>query len=156
MYGERANYAGLIARFFSIILPQNTLICYHYFLMENIIMNKKITFFFLILSSVIILLTLTGCVSNQNGTLKIENNQNQEVSLWVRPLSAMNSTPDLKEQGVVPANSTKSFNIVFTADSWADLIQVNGQNGTTLFSQNYTMSELSTIKWKIAIPASNP
>ena len=119
-------------------------------------MNKKITFFFFILSSVIILLTLTGCVSKQNGTLKIENNQNQEVSLWVRPVSAMNDTPELKEQGVVPANSTKSFNIVFTSNSWADLIEVLDQNGTMLFSNNYTMSELDTIKWKIAIPASKP
>ena len=119
-------------------------------------MNRKITFFFFVLSSVVILLTLTGC-SQQSGTLKIENNQNQEVSLWVRPVSAMNNTPELTEQGVVPANSTKSFNIVFTSNSWADLIEVLDQNGTTtLFSQNYTMSELNTIKWKITVPVNNP
>jgi uncharacterized lipoprotein YajG len=123
---------------------------------EKTTMNRKITFFFFVLSSVVILLTLTGC-SQQSGTLKIENNQNQEVSLWVRPVSAMNNTPELTEQGVVPANSTKSFNIVFTSNSWADLIEVLDQNGTTtLFSQNYTMSELNTIKWKITVPVNNP
>jgi hypothetical protein len=117
-------------------------------------MNKKIIPFFFIISSIVILLTLTGC--QESKTLKIENNQNQEVSLWVRPVSASNNTPELQKQGVVAANSTKSFNIVFTVDSWADQIEVTDQNGTTLFSQNYTMSQLNIIRWKITLPANNP
>jgi hypothetical protein len=117
-------------------------------------MNKKIIPFFFIISSVVILLTLTGC--QESKTLKVENNQNQEVSLWVRPVSASNNTPELQKEGVIAANSTKSFKIVFTSNSWADQIEVIDQNGTTLFSHNYTMSQLDTIKWKITLPENNP
>ena len=109
---------------------------------------------FVVLSSVVILLTFDGCQPHERVTIK--NNQNQEVSLWVRPVSAMHQTPDLQEQGVILANSTKSFDLVFTTDSWANLIEIKGQNGTTLFSHNYTMDDLDKIGWNIIIPAATP
>ena len=85
------------------------------------------------------------------GAITFQNLQNREVTIFFATVRTDSSIDQLTKQGVISTNSTKVFHIVFPRSDWVNRIEAHDLAGQVVFSQDYKMSDLEKIDWKIVI-----
>ena len=114
---------------------------------------RKLTFllfgFYLILLFVVGLFAL-GC--EPGGAITFHNLQNQEVTVFFAHVRTGGTIDVLAEQGVISANTSKTFSITFIGSEWINRIEAHNPTGKVVFSNDYKMGDLEKIGWKIVIP----
>lgn len=99
---------------------------------------------------ILLIFAISSC--EPGGRLIINNQQNKDVILYFANVSSDGTIDKLTKQGVISANSTKTFGITFLGSTWVNRIELQDLNGDIIFSHDYLMADLEKIGWKITIP----
>lgn len=92
----------------------------------------------------------TAC--EPGGDITVENQHNEEVSIYSSHVREDGSTDEPTKQVTVSANATKTFTEIFIGENWINRIEAIDPSGKVVFSHDYKMSDLDKIGWKITIP----
>jgi len=98
-----------------------------------------------------LVLIVSGC--EPGGEPIIENQTDQDVSIYITDVLSDGTLGEQIDYGVVLAHSTKQIaSIVFIKPEWVYRIQAINPSGEVVFSQDYNYYDLEEISWKITIP----